>query len=204
MSASPQRILIAEDHLVSRQLLQKNLGNWGFEVISAADGEQAAEILDSPDAPPIAVLDWMMPKIDGVELCRRVRQHVDRPYIYLVLLTARSHKEEVAAGLEAGADDYVTKPFDADELRARLKVGQRVVELERTLAQRVADLQQALADVHTLKGMLPICMYCKSVRDDQDYWRQIEEYIHTETGADISHGICPACMAKITKDGALV
>lgn len=203
MSAPPPRILIAEDHLVSRHLLERNLGNWGFEVVSTSDGAAAVEILEGTDAPPIAVLDWMMPKIDGAELCRRVRARTGRPYIYIILLTARSQKEEVAAGLEAGADDYVTKPFDADELRARIKVGQRVVELERTLARRVADLQQALADVHQLKRMLPICMYCKSVRDDQDYWRQIEEYIHTETGADISHGICPACMVKITKDGAL-
>jgi phosphoserine phosphatase RsbU/P len=203
MSAPPPRILIAEDHLVSRQLLERNLTNWGFHVTAVADGAAAAEILDGPDAPPLAVLDWMMPKIDGADLCRRVRQQTGRPYVYLILLTARSQKEEVAAGLEAGADDYVTKPFDADELRARIKVGQRVVELERTLDRRVADLQQALADVHQLRRMLPICMYCKSVRDDQDYWRQIEEYIHTETGADISHGICPTCMVKITKDGAL-
>ena len=89
------------------------------------------------------------------------------------------------------------KPFDPDELRARLKVGQRVVELERQLAKRVNDLEQALADVKKLRRLLPICMYCKSVRDDKDYWHEIEEYIHTETGADFSHGICPNCMKKL-------
>lgn len=199
MSTNTNRILIAEDHHVSRHLLERNLQNWGFEVITAEDGEAAAEILEGPSAPSLAVLDWMMPQMDGVEVCRRVRSHTGRPYIYLILLTAKSQKEEIAAGLDAGADDYVIKPFDPDELRARLKVGQRVVELERTLEKRVQDLEAALADVKRLKSLLPICMYCKSVRDDGDYWRQLEEYIHTETGTDFSHGICPVCMDKLGK-----
>jgi DNA-binding response OmpR family regulator len=203
MSYDSNRILIAEDHYVSRHLLERNLTNWGFEVTTAEDGEAAVRILEGDEAPPLAIVDWMMPKMDGLEVCRRVRALRDRPYIYLVLLTAKSHKEEIATGLEAGADDYVIKPFDPDELRARLKVGQRVVELERTLARKIDDLQSALADVRKLKHLLPICMYCKSVRDDQDYWHQIEEYIHTETGADFSHGICPACMEKLKEGGAV-
>ena len=201
ISSDSNRILIAEDHYVSRHLLERNLTNWGFQVVTAEDGEAAVRILESEDAPPLAIVDWMMPRMDGLEVCRRVRALKDRPYIYLVLLTAKSHKEEIATGLEAGADDYVIKPFDPDELRARLKVGQRVVELERTLARKIDDLQHALADVRKLKHLLPICMYCKSVRDDQDYWHQIEEYIHTETGADFSHGICPTCMAKLKQSG---
>jgi CheY-like chemotaxis protein len=199
MSPEPQRILIAEDHYVSRHLLERNLQNWGFDVVSAQDGEEAAEILDRSDAPSIAVLDWMMPKMDGAEVCRRVRQQTNRPYVYLVLLTAKSQKEEITAGLDAGADDYVIKPFDLDELRARIKVGQRVVELERRLAQEIVECKAALDDVQKLKHLLPICMYCKSIRDDHDYWRQIEEYIHTETGTDFSHGVCPACMNKLAK-----
>ncbi len=199
MSPDTNRILIAEDHHVSRHLLERNLQNWGFDVVSAENGAAAAEILDAPGAPAIAILDWMMPQMDGVEVCQRVRKQTDRPYIYLLLLTAKSQKEEIAAGLDAGADDYVIKPFDPDELRARLKVGQRVVELERTLDRRVQDLQSALDDVKKLRRLLPICMYCKSVRDDQDYWRQIDEYIHTETGTDFSHGICPHCLDKINK-----
>jgi DNA-binding response OmpR family regulator len=202
MSSETHRILIAEDHYVSRHLLERNLHNWGFSVVTAEDGEKAAEILESDDAPALAILDWMMPKMDGVEVCTRVRKRVDRPYIYLVLLTAKSQKEEIAAGLEAGADDYVIKPFDPDELRARIKVGQRVVELERTLARKVDDLQTALADVKRLKRLLPICMYCKSIRDDRDYWHQLEAYIHTETGTDFSHGICPDCMKRLS-DGTI-
>jgi DNA-binding response OmpR family regulator len=204
MTPETNRILIAEDHYVSRHLLERNLSNWGFEVITAEDGDAAVRVLESADAPPLAIVDWMMPKLDGLEVCRRIREKKDRPYIYLVLLTAKSHKEEIATGLEAGADDYVIKPFDPDELRARLKVGQRVVELERQLAKRVTDLEQALADVKKLRRLLPICMYCKSVRDDKDYWHEIEEYIHTETGADFSHGICPNCMGKLHETGSLM
>ncbi len=152
MCADANRILIAEDHFVSRHLLERNLSNWGFQVETAEDGEAAFRILDSEDAPPIAILDWMMPKVDGVEVCRRVRARSDRPYIYLLLLTAKSQKEEVAAGLEAGADDYVIKPFDPDELRARLKVGQRVVELERMLARKCAELEEAQAELARLRG----------------------------------------------------
>ena len=200
MNAETNRILVAEDHYVSRHLLERNLANWGFSVSSAEDGEEALRILDGEDPPSIAIVDWMMPKLDGLEVCRRVRARKDRPYLYLLLLTAKSQKEEVAAGLEAGADDYVIKPFDPDELRARLKVGQRVVQLERTLAKKVGDLEQALADVRKLKELIPICMYCKSVRDDKDYWHQIEEYIHTETGSDFTHGICPKCMARMEQE----
>ena len=203
MPNETHRVLLAEDHYVSRHLLERNLQNWGFEVTTVPDGKSAARILSSEEAPDLAILDWMMPGMDGVEVCRCVREQADRPYVYLIMLTARSTKEEIAAGLDAGADDYVTKPFDPAELRARLLVGQRVVQLERALKQRVAELQRALDDVRRLKQLIPICMYCKSVRDDGDYWRKIEEYIHTETGADVSHGICPACMEKL-KHGDLI
>lgn len=200
MKRNTNHILIAEDHYVSRHLLERNLNNWGFEVSTAEDGEAALSVLESENAPAIAILDWMMPKLDGVEVCARVRKRANRPYVYLLLLTAKSQKDEVAAGLEAGADDYVIKPFDPDELRARLKVGQRVVQLERNLARKVYDLEQALGEVSRLKGLLPICMYCKSIRDDKDYWHQIEEYLHTETGTDFSHGICPSCMEKLERE----
>jgi phosphoserine phosphatase RsbU/P len=200
MLSSANTILVAEDDAATRRMLEWNLKGWGFNVVSVADGEAAAAILESDDAPEIAIIDWMMPKIDGVEVCARVRRRAGRPYIYLVMLTARGQKQEIAAGLEAGADDYVVKPYDLAELHARLKVGRRVVALERALEKEVQDLQKALADVKRLKGLLPICMYCKSVRDDKAYWHEIEEYIHTEIGADFSHGICPACMAKLNAE----
>jgi DNA-binding response OmpR family regulator len=197
MHEIPNRILVAEDHRTTRHFLQRLLESWGFEVIAVEDGEEALKILQSDDAPPLAILDWMMPKLDGVKVCAGVRQSNNQPYIYMMLLTALAKKDEIKAGLEAGADGYVSKPFDSDELRARIRAGQRVVKLERSLQRRVDELQNALADVKKLKQLLPICMYCKNVRDDRDYWHQIEDYIHTETGADFSHGVCPDCMAKL-------
>jgi sigma-B regulation protein RsbU (phosphoserine phosphatase) len=197
MMSDSNRILIAEDYYVSRHLMERQLLNWGFQVVTVDDGEAAVRILGSEEAPPLALIDWMMPKMDGLEVCRGVRANPGHPYIYLILLTAKSTKEDIAEGLEAGADDYVTKPFDLDELKARLRVGQRVVQLQRHLASHVHELEQALVEVKQLKDLLPICMYCKNIRDDQDYWHQIEDYIHGETGTDFSHSICPACMAKL-------
>jgi len=130
---SRKRILIAEDDPVSRRLLQAFLIKWGYQVVAAGDGAEALRILESDDAPPLAVMDWMMPAIEGPEVCRRVREHPDRPYVYILLLTARSQKGDLLAGLECGADDYLTKPFDAEELRARLHVGQRILDLQDNL-----------------------------------------------------------------------
>ncbi|MGC2422720.1 MAG: GGDEF domain-containing protein [Candidatus Acidiferrales bacterium] len=130
---SRKRILIAEDDPVSRRLLQAFLVKWGYQVVAAGDGAEALRILESDDAPPLAVMDWMMPGIEGPEICRRVRANPDRPYVYILLLTARSQKGDLLAGLTCGADDYLTKPFDAAELRARLHVGQRILDLQDNL-----------------------------------------------------------------------
>ena len=201
MTEIPNRVLIAEDDRVTLHLLQRTLEDWGFGVVPVDDGKSALEILESDAAPPLAILDIMIPKPDGIEICRSIRQRNDRPYIYIMLLTALTKKHEVAAGLEAGADDYVSKPFDYEELRARITVGQRVVILERTLQRRIEELQKALADVKKLKNLLPICMYCKSIRDDKAYWHEVEEYIHMATGTDFSHSVCPDCLAKMKAKG---
>src|ERR1700690_3563636 len=126
-------ILLAEDDPVSRRMLQAFLLKWGYQVVPAADGLEALRILEGDDAPPLAVLDWMMPGVEGPEVCRRVREIKGRPYIYVLLLTARTQKDDLLRGLESGADDYLTKPFDAPELRARLRVGQRILDLQNGL-----------------------------------------------------------------------
>jgi two-component system, cell cycle response regulator len=128
-----KRIFIAEDDAVSRRLLQTFLQKWGYEIVAAADGIQAARLLEAEDAPRLAILDWMMPGVEGPELCSRIREREDRPYTYVLLLTARTDKHDMFAGLAAGADDYLTKPFDAQELRARLRVGQRILDLQSSL-----------------------------------------------------------------------
>jgi two-component system cell cycle response regulator len=127
------RILIAEDDPVSRRILQGFLSKWGYQVETAADGVEALRVLEGECPPTLAVLDWMMPGMEGPEVCQRVREHPDRPYVYILLLTARTQKTDLLRGLESGADDYLTKPFDNQELRARLHVGQRILDLQEGL-----------------------------------------------------------------------
>jgi diguanylate cyclase (GGDEF)-like protein len=141
------RVLIAEDDAISRRMLQAFLGKWGYEVLVATEGEEAWVALQANDAPRLAVLDWMMPGKDGIDICRQIRQCQGRPYTYVLLLTARGQKEDIVEGLDAGADDYVTKPFDPFELRARLRAGRRIVELQEQLVQaREALRDQASRD----------------------------------------------------------
>ena len=144
------RVLIAEDDVTSRALLRRVLEKWGYEVIVTADGAEAWEVLRGADPPRIAVLDWMMPEMDGVEVCRRVRALETRQPPYIILLTALGEKEHLVTGFEAGADDYVGKPYDPAELRARLEVGRRLVELNDELIEAQARLEvQARTDVLT-------------------------------------------------------
>ena len=193
------RILIAEDDAVSRRLLETLLTRWGYEVVVAADGEEAWQHLQREDAPHLAILDWMMPGMGGLEICQKVREVGHPSPVYLILLTARTGSENVVQGLETGANDYVTKPFHREELRARVQVGVRVVELQVSLAQRVRELEEALANVKQLQGLLPICSYCKRIRDDHNYWQQVESYISEHSEAIFSHGICPECFEKFVK-----
>ena len=127
------KILVADDEAVLRRLLESLLEKWGYEVIAVPDGAQAWKILQAQDAPRLVLLDWMMPGMDGVEVCREVRKRAAQLYTYILLLTARDDKLDVVDGLESGADDYLTKPFNPQELEARLQVGRRVLELEDNL-----------------------------------------------------------------------
>jgi DNA-binding response OmpR family regulator len=190
------RILIAEDSLVSRRLLQSLLAKWGYDVVTTVDGREAWEALQQEDAPHVAILDWMMPEMDGVEVCRRARMAGIKP-LYILLLTARENTEDIINGLQAGADDYVTKPFEPSELHARIGVGVRVVQLQMELQQRVQELEEALTRVNQLQGLLPICMYCHSVRDDENYWHRVEAYISRHSAAQFTHGVCPTCYDKM-------
>lgn len=141
------KILIADDSSVSRHLLERTLLRWGYDVISCADGAEAWECLQREDAPQLAILDWMMPGYSGPELCRMVRQRAHEPYTYVLLLSSRSLKEDLVEGIDAGADDYVTKPFDHHELNARLRAGRRILELqEQLVAAREALREQATRD----------------------------------------------------------
>lgn len=193
------KILIAEDDAVSRRALEGALRPCGCELVVAGDGAEAWEVLRAPDAPRLAVVDWMMPHLDGLELVRRVRTHSPALPAYLIMLTCRDSREDLIRGLGAGADDYVTKPFHQDELRARVQVGLRVVELQSALAGRVRELEDALSRVKRLQGLLPICSYCKKIRNDDNYWQQVEAYISERSEAEFSHGICPGCFTQFVE-----
>jgi phosphoserine phosphatase RsbU/P len=197
---SVMQILIAEDEPVSRRLLVKTLEQWGYEVVICEDGTSAWNALQAPDAPNIAVLDWMMPGMDGPEICRGVRESGAQRQPYLMLLTSRTRMQDVVAGLKAGADDYLTKPVDREELEARLSVATRVVQLQQRLADRVVELEEAISRVRQLQGLLPICAYCKRIRDDQNYWNQVESYIAEHLDVRFSHGICPSCLETVLKE----
>ncbi len=187
------RVLIADDDAVLRHALKVHLERWSYEVVECADGGQAWEVLQSPSPPPIAIIDWNMPGIDGLTLCQELREIPALSGMYVVLLTSNHDKKEVVLGLESGADDYITKPFDWAELRARLRIGSRIVSMQLSLGARVTELQAALTSVRQLTGLLPICAYCKRIRDDADYWQQIEHYLVAHSGAQFTHGICPEC-----------
>jgi len=136
------KVLIADDSIVSRHLLEATLRKWNYEVIVACDGNEAWALLDQPDAPTLAVLDWVMPGLSGLDICRLVRKQNREPYTYVLLLTSKNLKEEVIEGLEAGADDYVTKPFDQNELNVRLRAGRRIVELQAELLKTREELRE--------------------------------------------------------------
>ena len=190
------KLLIAEDDVLFRSMLQRLLEQ-DFEVELACDGGTAWEALNRPGAPRLAILDWMMPELDGIEICRMARQSPELSSNYLLLLTARQDLGDVVEGLEAGANDYITKPFRVQELKARVEVGRRVLDLQVALAQRLQELQQALARVRLLEGFLPICSYCKRIRDSRNRWQDLEPYLSEHSLATFTHGICPECYRRM-------
>jgi DNA-binding response OmpR family regulator len=151
---SKTRILVAEDDPVSRHLISTRLANWGYVGVIASDGAQAMAILRGPDAPSLAILDWSMPHMDGIEICRRLRDA--QKMIYIILLTANGSKENIVEGLRAGADDYLVKPFHAEELQARILVGLRAMAAQGTLANRVLALERAVSEIGSLELRIPL------------------------------------------------
>ena len=192
-------ILIAEDDGLSRLLLQSLLTKWGYTVTVAGDGDEAWKILCEPEHPHLLVLDWVMPGIEGPEIVRRLRQRPPENPYYAIIITSRSNKNSAAGALDVGADDFIWKPFDNNELRARVSVGYRTNCLQLALSEHIRDLSQALARVKHLEGIIPICMYCKKIRDDHNDWNQLEKYISEHSEALFSHGACPECLEKQMK-----
>ncbi len=172
-------ILIADDDSTSRIVLGATLKKLGHQVTATTSGAEALAIFDKADV-PVLISDMLMPDVDGLELCRRVRA-LDRPkYTYIILLTSVGGKSGYLEGMKAGADDFINKPLDEEQLAARLGVAERILGLQTQVKQ--------------LAGLLPICSHCKKVRDDQNYWQQVELYIAIRTDAKFTHSYCPDCM----------
>ncbi len=179
------KILIAEDDQISRKLLSTTLKQFGHEVEVFDNGADAWAAFD---AAPVRVIvsDWLMPGLDGLEFCRKVREREETEYTYFILLTANVQgKQSCMEAMESGVDDFLTKPLDRDQIWMRLKVAERILRYTR--------------EIGSLESMLPICSYCKKVRDDNNYWQQVETYISNRTGTTFSHSVCPTCYDKQVK-----
>lgn len=176
------KILVAEDDLISRKLLVTTLKQFGHEVDAYETGDQA---WDAFDAAPVRVVvsDWLMPGLDGLDFCRKVRRRASTQYTYFILLTANVQgKDTYMEAMQSGIDDFLAKPLDRDQIWMRLKVAERILRYT--------------TQISALESMLPICSYCKKVRDDNNYWQQVETYLSQRTGTNFSHSICPTCYTK--------
>jgi CheY-like chemotaxis protein len=171
-------ILVADDYDINRKLLRALLKTEDYEVIEADDGAVALDLLKNATGPMVGLIDWEMPGLEGIEVCRQARQLAGTPPLFLILVTVRDHKTDVVAGLQAGA---------------------KMVELQQSLTENVAELTEALVRVKQLSGLLPICGYCKKIRDDKNYWQQVEAYVGRHSEAKFSHSICPDCYESIVK-----
>lgn len=175
------RVLVADDDPIFRRLLVRRLRKMDYEVLEAGDGLEAWQIYQQQGI-NLVLCDWMMPEMDGLGLCSRIRKQRQRQYTYIILITTLNARVNYDAGIEAGADDLLNKTDDLGLLKARLQVARRILALQ--------------DEVKQLQGLLPICQYCKRICDNQNLWTEIEAYIAEHSDADFSHGICPECMEK--------
>ncbi len=179
------KILIVDDDSMSIKILESTLHSLGYETVVASDGLQAMDAFRA-NSVRIIISDWVMPEMDGLDLCRTIRILPSVDYVYFILLTARSaEKENLLQATHAGVDDFLTKPLDRETIWMRLHVAERILEYT--------------TQIRTLKSFLPICMYCKKIRNDENFWQQIEAYIQEHTGSIFTHGICPECYERVIK-----
>lgn len=175
------KVLIVEDDPISRRILQKILEHTGCLVTTCENGMQAWTLYQQGDF-RLVIADWMMPEMDGLELCRRIREAQRPDYCYYILLTAKTGKANFLEAMDAGIDDYLNKPLDSDEIKMRMRVAERILALQ--------------TDLKILRRTFPLCAWCKRFRDDDALWHNIEKYISTHSLADISHSICPECQQQ--------
>lgn len=182
------KILVAEDDRGTRLLVARLLKRMGHQPIECDNGNEALHILQGPAAPPMAILDWMMGGFTGVEVVRKIRQESSLLETYLILLTMKDSKTEIVEGLNAGANDYITKPFDGAELKARIQIGLKSLEI--------------LSELRVLRGLLPICGWCKKIKNEKGYWESVEAYFAKHSEVSFTHGICQTCKERVMKESS--
>ncbi len=194
-------VLLVDDNVKNLQLLGSLL-NEHYKTAVALNGFEALTFVRNK-RPDLILLDIMMPEMDGFEVCEELNKDPELKKIPVLFLTAKADAETVVKGFKIGAKDYITKPFNHDELLARVKTHldlKMAYDIQNRLIsekeQLIAELQKALKEIKTLKGLIPICMFCKKIRNDEQYWERLEEYFHKRTDARFSHGICPDCAKK--------
>jgi len=179
-------IIVAEDDPIARKRFVDILSGQGHPVRAFADGRDAWEEFDQRPA-RVVISDWLMPEMDGTELCRKVRMRPDNNYTYFILVTGeRTEEADYEDAISAGVDDFLIKPINYYSIWRRLRVAKRILGFTKQIGQ--------------LEQLIPICVYCKQVRDDADYWHSIEQYIHSRTGSRFSHGICPTCFETVANE----
>jgi len=188
------KILIAEDELTTRMLVQVSLENWGYRVESVVNGQQAWLALKRKDAPSIAILDWEMPELNGPEVCRKVKEMGKENSPYIILLTGRDSSNDIVKGFDAGADDYMTKPFNNNELQARVRVAERMVRTQTSLAESVAELKEVLNHLEMIREGVAVCQSCRKIYNSDDgSWYTIEESASNYADPRFFQAVCPNC-----------
>jgi len=184
--SEPLKILVAEDELVTRKLIEKFLENDGHRVRCFANGADAWSYYQAHPV-NVVVSDWKMPDLEGLDLCRKIRQLKSDDYTYFILLTAVSRSQDnLRVAVDAGVDDFLAKPINPDEMWMRLRVAERILHFA--------------SQVRQLESLIPICSYCKKVRNDANLWQAVDSYLSQQTGRDLSHSICPECLEKVFKE----
>lgn len=181
------KVLIADDDAVARKFLTLTLEHFQHEPVVASGGAEAWEILETQPEIRVVVSDWMMPEVDGIALCSKVRERKNSPYVYFIMLTAAyTASEDYTFAMDSGVDDFLTKPVDREMLRTRLRVAERILRYSN--------------EINQLQDLIPICAYCSKIRDEADFWQGVDTYLKARTGTRFSHGICPDCLAKETAE----
>lgn len=191
------KILIAEDEFTTRTMVQVSLESWGYDVLDASNGEEAIALFQRGKRPRIVILDWEMPEVDGLEACQRIKELNPEDPPYVILLTGRDSQKDILTGFDAGADDYITKPFSSEELRARVRVAERLVRTQDMLNASVTELKTVLDQLEALQGSVVVCPECHNIEREEDAsWHDLTSL--TENGGDsrFVSVVCPAC-----KDG---